>query len=59
MSKFRHYKNGKLYTKENLECKIQLPSGEWVEATIYKEVGQEQLYVRTESEFNLKFKQIC
>ena len=58
MRKFKHYKNGKLYTKENLDCKIQLPSGEWVEAVVYKEVGQEQLYVRAKLEFNLKFKQI-
>lgn len=53
---YTHYKNNKQYITANF-CKIQLPSGEWVEAVIYREVGQEQLYVRAESEFNLKFKQ--
>ena len=50
---YKHYKNGKKYTTINM-CKIQ-ENGEWIHAIIYREVGGEDLYVRSLSEFSEKF----
>ncbi|MDD2896461.1 MAG: hypothetical protein PHG81_10655 [Aliarcobacter sp.] len=49
-----HYKNNKPYTTINF-CKIQ-ENHIWTEAIIYKPNDCEELFVRTNKEFEEKFK---
>jgi hypothetical protein len=56
MKKFRHYKNGNLYQPVDT-CKIQ-ENGIWILGIIYKQVGEDMLFVRSLAEFNCKFEEI-
>jgi hypothetical protein len=49
-----HYKNKKPYTTLNF-CKVQ-ENDIWTEAIIYKPNDCEELFIRTCTEFELKFK---
>jgi hypothetical protein len=54
MIKYTHYKNKNLYHIIGM-CLIQ-ENGEWCDAILYKEVGGTLTFVRSEKEFESKFK---
>ena len=54
MIKYKHYKNNKQYYISNY-CMIQ-ENDVWVDAIIYREVGGNMSYVRSEKEWEEKFK---
>lgn len=51
---YKHYKNGKSYIITG-KCMIQVDN-EWIDAVIYKEEFDNELYCRSVIEFSEKFK---
>ena len=51
---YQHYKNNKTYILVD-KCKIQ-ENDKWISAVRYKEFNGDIFFVRSEQEFNKKFK---
>jgi len=52
--KYRHYKNNKLYSITGVGL-MQIDDA-WIEAVIYRGLECGGTYIRSEEDFNLKFK---